>query len=97
MFPVAVFGLAGIMVVSTVLVGCGLDGIRGTLIEVDGNHYVLRDSRGHEWHAWADESTQKDRVTSGDEVRVYVAKDRHAAYIQKIEKAQPSDTLRKYD
>ena len=98
MFYRAVFRLAGIVVVSTVLVGCGgLNGIRGTLVAVEGDHYVLRDSRGLEWQVWADERTRRDRVTSGDEVRVYMAKDRHAAYIQKIEQAQPVSTLRKHD
>lgn len=90
-FHLAVCKLAGIVVVSTVLLGCGgLDGIRGTLVAIDGNHYILRDSRGQEWRIWADESTRRDRVAPGDEVRVYAAKDGHAAYIQNLErKAQP--------
>lgn len=87
MFCPTVFRLTEMIVVSTVLYGCGgLDGIRGTVIAVDGNHprYIVRDLRGQEWHIWTDGDTRRDPVVPGDEVRVYTSKDGRAAYIQKL-------------
>lgn len=79
---------ATLMVLGAVLYGCGgLDGIRGTVIAVEGNHprYLVRDSQGKEHHIWADKDTRRDPVVPGDEVRVYAAKDGKAAYVQKLE------------
>lgn len=87
MFYQTVFRLTQMILVSTVLYGCGgLDGIRGTVIAVDGNHprYIIRDSRGQEWHIWTNGDTRRDPVAPGDEVRVYASKDGRAAYIQKL-------------
>jgi hypothetical protein len=72
-----------------VCTGCGgLDGIRGTIVTIEGNHpeYVVRDVWGRERRLWTDEHTRKDLVELGDEVRVFVAKDGYAAYIMKLDR-----------
>lgn len=85
MFVRAVTRVAAIMVVSVVLYACGgLDGIRGTLVSIEGNQYVPRDSWGHEVRFVANERTRKDDVLPGDDVHVYATKDWHAAYIQRL-------------
>ncbi|MCP9453716.1 MAG: hypothetical protein NNA23_13655 [Nitrospira sp.] len=75
-------------VIGTMGAGCGgLDGIRGTIVALEGNHpeYVVRDARGRERRLWTDEHTRKDLVDRGDEVRVFVTKDGYAAYIMKLD------------
>jgi hypothetical protein len=80
---------ARLIVIGAVLTGCGgLNGIRGTLVSIEGNQYIIRDSRGEELRFLAVESTRKDDVLPGDEVRVYATKDGHAAYIQKLDGEQ---------
>ncbi len=80
---------AKLVIIGAVLSGCGgLDGVRGTLVSIDGSQYVIRDSRGEELRFLADESTRKDEVLPGDEVRVYATKDGYAAYIQKLDGEQ---------
>lgn len=79
---------ARLIVIGAVLSGCGgLNGVRGTLVSIEGYHYIIRDSRGEELRFLADESTRKDDVLPGDEVRVY-ATNGHAAYIQKLDGEQ---------
>jgi hypothetical protein len=75
-------------VIGTMSVGCGgLDGIRGTIVAIEGNHpeYVVRDAKGRERRLWTNEHTRKDLVDLGDEVRLFVAKDGYAAYIMKLD------------
>lgn len=75
-------------VIGTMGVGCGgLDGIRGTVVAIEGNHpkYLVRDVQGRERRLWTDEHTRKDLVELGDEVRVFAEKDGYAAYIMKLD------------
>ncbi|MDP3091239.1 MAG: hypothetical protein Q8N04_11200 [Nitrospira sp.] len=77
--------LAGVMTVGSLLVGCGLDGVRGTILAVEGNRYVIRELSGNERRSSIDEQSHRDGAKPGDEVRVFIAKDGYAAYIQKLE------------
>jgi hypothetical protein len=65
--------------------GCGLDGMKGRLIRIEGQHYVLRVSGGEEKRILVDERTRKDPVNTGDHVQVFVSKDGHAAYVQRLD------------
>ena len=67
-------------------VGCGLDGIRGQLIQIDGNYFVLREPSGNERTLYMDERTHKDYVQPGDDVQVYLTKEGYAEFIQRLEK-----------
>jgi S1 domain len=64
--------------------GCGLDGMKGRLIRIEDEHYVLRLSGGEEKRILVDERTRKDPVAPGDHVQVFVSKDGHAAYVQRL-------------
>jgi hypothetical protein len=59
--------------------------MRGTVLAIEGNRYVLRDLSGREHVLSVDEHSRRDSTVPGDEVRVFVTKDGYAAYIQKIE------------
>jgi hypothetical protein len=81
----AIFGLAATIIVSVVLYACGgLDGVRGILLSIEGNEYVVQNSRGYELRFVVNELTRKDDVLPGDDVRVYTTKDGYAAYIQRL-------------
>ena len=67
-------------------VGCGLDGIRGQLIQIAGNYFVLREPSGNERTLYMDERTHKDYVQPGDDVQVYLTKEGYAEFIQRLEK-----------
>ena len=69
---------------SLCLAGCGLDGMRGTVLAIEDNRYVIRDLSGQERLLSIDEHSRRDGVKPGDEVRVFVTEDGYAAYIQKI-------------
>lgn len=81
----SMFNLAGIMTVGSLLVGCGLDGVRDTVKAIEENRYVIREISGNEWRTDIDEHSRLDEAKPGDEIRVFLTKDRYAAYIQKLE------------
>ncbi len=72
------FGLSG--------AGCGLDGIRGELVRVDSNFYLLREPDGNELTLHVNSRTHKDAVQVGDDVQVYITKEGYAEFIQRLEK-----------
>ncbi|MCC2640852.1 MAG: hypothetical protein K0S45_1265 [Nitrospira sp.] len=74
------------VVLVVVAAGCGLDGIRGELVRMTGNHYVLREPGGQELTLHIDSRTHKDAVQPGDDVQVYMTKDGYALFIQRLEK-----------
>jgi hypothetical protein len=65
--------------------GCGLDGVKGRVIRIEGQHYVVNSSGGEEKRIRVDERTRKDPVKPGDHVQVFVSKDGHAAFVQKLD------------
>ena len=80
-----VFRLTVTVGLSLCLVGCGLDGMRGTVLTFEDHRYVIRDLSGQERVLSIDEHSRRDGAIPGDEVRVFTTKDGYAAYIQKIE------------
>lgn len=66
--------------------GCGLDGVSGQLVRIEGPYYVLRSSSGAELTLHVDERTRRDDVAPGDDIHAYVEKDGHAEFIQRLEK-----------
>lgn len=77
--------LARFMTVGSLLIGCGLDGVRGTVLAIEENRYVIREISGKERRIYIDEHSHRDGAKPGDEVRVFLTKDGCAAYIQKLE------------
>ena len=80
-----VFRLTATAGLSLFLGGCGLDGMRGTVLAIEDHRYVIRDLSGQERLISIDDRSHRDGAKPGDEVRVFVNKDGYAAYIQKIE------------
>lgn len=80
-----VFRLTATAGLSLCLAGCGLDGMRGTVLAIEDNRYVLRDLRGQERVIYFDKHSRRDGTIPGDEVRVFVTRDGYGAYIQMIE------------
>ncbi|MBA2486492.1 MAG: hypothetical protein H0V35_10415 [Nitrospira sp.] len=66
--------------------GCGLDGVRGELVRIDGYHYLLKAPDGHELRLRVDSRTHKDVVQPGDDVQAYITEDGYAEFIQRLEK-----------
>lgn len=84
MRSVARLGLYILVALSLTATSCGLDGVRGTIVSIDGHHHVVRDFSGREHRVVVDEQTHKDAVAPGDEVRVFVTQDGHADYLMKL-------------
>jgi len=74
-----------VVTLSLLEVGCGLDGVRGQLIQIDGTYFVLREPNGYERTLYLDDHTHKDPVQPGDEVQVYITKEGYAEFIQWLE------------
>ena len=74
---------------STALVGCGLEIVRGELVRIEKDHYVLREAGGREMRLHVDQRTHKDRLSPGDEVRVFVEENGHADFIQRLGPLKP--------
>lgn len=66
--------------------GCGLDGVKAKFVRIDGEHYVLREPDGNERTLHVDSRTHKDAVQPGDEVQVYITKEGHTKFIQRLGK-----------
>jgi hypothetical protein len=64
---------------------CGPDSIRGRIISIDENRYVVLTDSGREVTMYVDRTTRKNQVAEGDKVRAFVSKDGHADYIQKLD------------
>ena len=80
-----IINLAGIMTVGSLLIGYCLDGVRGTVLAIEENRYVIRERSGNERRISIDEHSHRDGAKPGDEVWVFITKDGYAAYIQKLE------------
>lgn len=67
------------------LASCGLDGVRGRLVDIDGAYYIVKTTKGQEIRLHVDERTRKDDVSPGDDVFSYVRNDGHAEFVQRLE------------
>jgi hypothetical protein len=65
--------------------GCGLDGLTGRLLRIDGSSYLIETRDGKERWIHVDNRTRKDTVEPGEEVHVYVTKDGHAEFVQRLD------------
>lgn len=74
-----------VLIGSVGLSGCGLDGVTGTLIRVDGEWYSIRTPKGEELRIHVDSHSRKDAVEAGDAVHVYITKEGHAEFVQKLD------------
>jgi hypothetical protein len=79
----------GMVLLVTVLhlsmAACGLDGVTGQLVRLDGSHYTIVTPGGRELVLHVDHTTRADRVTEGDHVHAYITKTGHAEFLQRLE------------
>jgi hypothetical protein len=66
--------------------GCGLDGVSGQLIRLDGNQYTIMTPSGRQMIIQVDRHTRTDHVKEGDYIHAYVTKKGYAEFLQKIER-----------
>ncbi len=62
------------------------DTVTGTLMKIDGEQYVVRDSDGKLIRMHVDKSTKMDKVVEGDLVKAYVTEEGHTTTLQRQEK-----------
>ena len=62
------------------------DAVKGTLMQINGEHYVIKDDDGKEVRVHVDTSTKMDKVVKGDRVKAYITEKGHATTLQRLEK-----------
>ena len=62
------------------------DAVKGTLMQMNGEHYVIKDDNGKEVRIHVDTSTKMDKVVKGDRVKAYITEKGHATTLQRVEK-----------
>ena len=59
------------------------DTIKGTLMKVEGEYYVIKDDDGKQHRIHVDKSTKLDKVLPGDLVKAYVTDQGHTTTLQR--------------
>lgn len=59
------------------------DTIKGTLMKIDGEYYVIKDNDGVQHKIHVDKSTKLDKVVAGDMVKAYVTDQGHTTTLQR--------------
>lgn len=62
------------------------DAVKGTLMKIDGEYYVIQNTDGEQVRVHADKSTKLDKVVEGDKVKAYVTDQGHVTTLQRQEK-----------
>jgi hypothetical protein len=59
------------------------DTIKGTLMKIEGEYYVIKDTDGVQHKIHVDKSTKLDKVVAGDLVKAYVTDKGHTTTLQR--------------
>lgn len=59
------------------------DTIKGTLMKIEGEYYVIKDDDGKQHRIHVDKSTKLDKVVAGDLVKAYVTDQGHTTTLQR--------------
>lgn len=59
------------------------DTIKGTLMNIEGEYYVIKDNDGVQHKIHVDKSTKLDKVMTGDMVKAYVTDQGHTTTLQR--------------
>ena len=62
------------------------DAVKGTLMKIDGEYYVVKDNDGKQHRLHVDKSTKLDKVVEGDMVKAFVTDQGHVTTLQRKEK-----------
>ncbi|MCS6305737.1 MAG: hypothetical protein H8K07_19045 [Nitrospira sp.] len=61
------------------------DTINGTLMNIEGAYYVIKDDNGSVHKIHVDKSTKLDKVVAGDKVKAYVTDKGHTTTLQRAD------------
>jgi hypothetical protein len=61
------------------------DTVKGTLMNMQGEYYSIKDSDGRETKVHVDRSTKLDKVVVGDKVKTYITDKGHTTTLQRDE------------
>ena len=61
------------------------DTINGTLMNIEGAYYVIKDDNGSVHKIHVDKSTKLDKVVAGDKVNAYVTDKGHTTTLQRAD------------
>jgi len=61
------------------------DTVKGTLMNMQGEYYSIKDSDGRETKVHVDRSTKLDKVVVGDKVKAYITDKGHTTTLQRDE------------
>lgn len=61
------------------------DSIKGTLMNIEGEYYTIKDDNGSVHKIHVDKSTKLDKVVAGDMVKAYVTDKGHTTTLQRGE------------
>ena len=67
----------------TIKEGLTKDTIKGTLMKIEGEYYVIKDDNGKQPRIHVDKSTKMDKVVTGDMVKAYVTDQGHTTTLQR--------------
>lgn len=59
------------------------DTIKGTLMNIEGEYYSIKDEDGKQHRIHVDKSTKLDKVVAGDTVKAYVTDKGHTTTLQR--------------
>jgi hypothetical protein len=62
------------------------DAVKGTLMKMDGEYYVIKNDDGEQVRVHVDKSTKLDKVVIGDKVKAYVTDQGHVTTLQRQDK-----------
>lgn len=60
--------------------------VKGTLMKIDGEYYMIKDTDGKEHKVHVDKSTKLDTVKEGDMVKAYVTDKGHVTTLKRHDK-----------
>lgn len=66
------------------------DTIEGTLMNIEGEYYAIKDNDGKVHKIHVDKSTKLDKVMTGDMVKAYVTDQGHTTTLQRDKQGGPS-------
>ena len=59
------------------------DAVKGTLMKIEGEYYMIKDNDGKQHKVHVDKSTKLDKVVEGDMVKAYVTDKGHVTTLQR--------------
>ncbi|MCC2643287.1 MAG: exported protein of unknown function [Nitrospira sp.] len=60
------------------------DSVKGTLLKIEGDYFVIEGHDGEQVRVHVDESTQLERVVLGELVRAYITEKGHVTRLQRV-------------